>query len=173
MLDSLYVNLFRPAQTRLSPEVSLLIGLLAALILALNAAGAIKLGAGGVVVLWLTFIYAGLLGLFWLAAAINLLAQLLGGQGQGRSMLSAIAQGLWPLLLTGPAIAAAHWSAALGNLFSFLVVLATYFTLAGAIRQVHQLNWFKSAFCLAGTLVLSVLALGGLFLWPLIIFLGM
>lgn len=173
MLDSLYVNLFRPAHARLSPEVSILIGLLAALILALNAAGAIRLGAGGVAILLLVFIYAGLLGLFWLAAAINLLAQLLGGQGQGRSTLSAIAQGLWPLLLTGPAIAAARWSAALGNLFSFLVVLATYFTLSGAIRQVHQFNWLKSALCLAIALVLSVLALGGLFLWPLMIFLGM
>lgn len=173
MLDSLYTNLFRPAQARPSAQVSLLIGWLAVLILTLNAAGAIQLGTGGVVILLVAFMAGGLLGLFWLAAAANLLAQLLGGQGQGRSTLSAIAQGLWPLLLTGPAIAAAHWSTVLGSLFSFLVVLATYFTLTAAIRQVHQLDWLKSALCLAITLVLSVFALGGLFLWPLMIFLGM
>lgn len=172
MLESLYPNLFRPSQRRLSPTVSLLIGLLTALILALNAAGTVNVGAGGAIFLLFIFVGAGLLGLFWLVAAVNLLAQLFGGRGSGGATLAAMTQALWPLLLSGPAIAAANWSSAWGSLFSFLVTLGTYITLTAAIRQVHQFSWFKASLCLAVTLVLSGLALLGLVLWPLMITLG-
>lgn len=172
MLDSLYTNLFRPDQSRLSLDISILVGLLVALVLALNAAGAVNVGVLGAVGFLFVFVWAGLLGLFWLTAAVNLLAQLLGGQGGGRSTLLALPQSLWPLLLSGPAIAATNWSGTLGNTFSFLILLGTYTSLTGAIHQVHQLSWLKSALCLAMTLALSGLALMGLFLWPFMIFLG-
>jgi hypothetical protein len=172
MLDALYTNLFRPGQRQPSPDVSILVGLLVALILALNAAGALQVGVVGALGFLLVFGYAGLLGLFWLAAAVNLLAQLFGGEGGGRSTLVALTQSLWPLLLSGPAIAANQWSNSLGNTFSFFVLLGTYATLTGAIHQVHRLSWLTSALCLGMTLVLSGLALMGLFLWPFMIFLG-
>lgn len=172
MLDTLYGSLFRPSQGRVTPQVGLMVGLLIVLVLALNAGGAVGLGAGGVIGFILGFFLAGLLGLFWLTAAVNLLAQLLGGQGSGRATLIAITLGLWPLLLTAPAIAAASWSATLGALFSFAVTLGVFVTLTVAIRRVHHLSWLKAILCLAITLVLSGLALLGLIVWPLMIFLG-
>lgn len=176
MLDTLYSSLFRPTPERVTPQAGIIIGLIIVLVLALNAGGAVGLGAGGVIGFTLGFLLAGLLGLFWLSAAVNLLAQLLGGQSGaqsgGRATLIAVTLGLWPLLLTGPAIAAAKWSATLGSLFSFVVTLGAFVTLTVAIRRVHHLSWIKAVLCLTITLILSGLALLGLIFWPLMIFLG-
>ena len=106
------------------------------------------------------------------AESSNLIAQLLGGQGDGRATLEGIARGLWPLLFTGLAIAAANWSILLGQLFSSAVTLGVFITLIIAIRQVHRFSWLKASLCLILTLILSGLALSGLFLWPLMIILG-
>ena len=172
MLDTLYSSLFRPTPERVTPQAGIIIGLIIVLVLALNAGGAVGLGAGGVIGFTLGFLLAGLLGLFWLSAAVNLLAQLLGGQSGGQATLIAVTLGLWPLLLTGPAIAAAKWSATLGSLFSFVATLGAFVTLTVAIRRVHHLSWIKAVLCLTSTLILSGLALLGLIFWPLMIFLG-
>ena len=172
MLDTLYVSFFRPADLRQSAQATVIIGGLVILVLALNAAGALGLGVKGVIGFTLLFLLAGVLGWFWLAAAVQLLATLFGGQGTSQDSLAAIARGLWPLLLSGPAIAAAQWSPSLGALLSLALNLGTFFCLAIAIQDAHQLNWFLAAFCLALTLGLSLCTLLGVFLWPVMIVLG-
>ncbi|MDV2994610.1 MAG: hypothetical protein N4J56_004264 [Chroococcidiopsis sp. SAG 2025] len=124
MLDSLYTTFFRPTAARFSAPVAIAIGLLIVFVLALNAAGTARLGIGGAIGFILLFAFAGLLGWFWLSAAVNLLAQLLGGRADASNTMQAIAAGLAPLILTAPAIAASKWSVALGNLFSFAISIA-------------------------------------------------
>jgi hypothetical protein len=173
MLNSLYTTFFKPSEIRISPQASVIIGLLVVFVLALNAAGAASAGVGGVLAFAFLFLFAGVLGWYWLAASLNLLAQLFGGQGNGRATMQAVAQGLWPLLLTGPAIAASNWSSILGGLFSFAISIGVCVTLIFAIRRVHQLDWIPAILCLLITFSLSFLALSGLIVWPLMIFLGM
>jgi hypothetical protein len=173
MLESLYATIFRPSEVRVSAPAAIAIGLLIALILALNAAGTTNLGAAGIIGFTLLFCFAGVLGWYWLTASVHFLAQLLGGQGSVQGTMKAVAQGLWPLLLTGPAIAAAQWSERLGELFSFGISVGVFVTLVAKVRHTHQLNWLSAILCLAITLTLSFLALSGLILWPLMIILGM
>ena len=172
MLDSVYAAFFRPHEIRFPTRAAIVIGLLVVLVLALNAAGTANSGIGSIIGFVLIFLFAGALGWYWLAASVNLIAQLLGGQGDGRATLEGTARGLWPLLLTGPAIAAANWSVILGQLFSWAVILGVLATLIIAIRHVHNFSWLKASLCLVITLILSGLALSGLFFWPLMIILG-
>lgn len=172
MLDSLYSTLFRPSETRFSISAAWGLWLLLGIVLAFNAAGVIGLGSKGVLVLAVAFISGGLLGWYWLSASIDLLARLMGGQGNVQTTMSAIAQGFWPLLLTAPAIALKTWLPGLGEVISLAVTLWVLFALIRAIRQAHHLNWGRSILCLVITVVLSVCALLGLFLWPLMILLG-
>lgn len=173
MLDSFYTTFFRPSAARFSAPVAIAIGLLIVFVLALNAAGTAGFGIGGAIGFIVLFAFAGLLGWFWLSAAVNLLAQLLGGRADGSTTMQVIAQGLSPLILTAPAIAASKWSDALGNLFSFAISIAVLVTLAIAIRNAHQLTWLKSILTLAISLAVSFLALSGLLLWPVMVILGM
>ena len=172
MLDSVYAAFFRPDENRFPTGTAVAIGLLVILVLALNAAGKANFGLGSIIGFALLFLFAGVMGWYWLAASVNLIAQLLGGQGDGRATLEGIARGLWPLLFTGVAVAAANWSIILGQLFSSAVTFGVLITLIIAIRQVHRFSWLKASFCLILTLILSGLALSGLFLWPLMIILG-
>ncbi|MGV2830027.1 Yip1 family protein [Myxosarcina sp. GI1(2024)] len=172
MLDSVYAAFFRPGEIRFPTRAAIAIGLLVVLVLALNAAGKTNSDLGSIIGFVLLFLFAGVLGWYWLAASVNLIAQLLGGQGDGRTTLEGIARGLWPLLFTGPALAAANWSIILGQLFSLAVTLGVFITLIIAIRHIHRLSWLKASLCLVITLILSGLALSGLFLWPLMIILG-
>lgn len=172
MLDSVYSAIFRPFQIRFPARAAVTIGLSIVLVAALNAAGTTNSGVGGVIGFALLFLFAGTLGWYWLAASINLIAQLLGGRGDGRETLAGTAWGLWPLLFTGIAIAAANWSIFLGQLCFWTVAIGVFIALTVAIRQVHQFSWLKASLCLGLTLILSLLALSGLFLWPLMIILG-
>lgn len=172
MLNSVYTAIFRPFQIRFPAPAAITIGLLVVLVGALNAAGTTNLGVGGVIGFALLFLFAGMLGWYWLAASVNLIAQLLGGRGNGLATLQGTAWGLWPLLFNGVAIAAANWSVGLGQLLSLLAILGVFVTLTVAIRQVHQFSWLKASLCLGVTLILSVLALSGLFFWPVMIVLG-
>ena len=172
MLDSVYAAFFRPHEIRFPTGAAVVIGLLVVLVLAINAAGTVNSGLGSIIGFALIFLLAGALGCYWLAASVNLIAQLLGGQGDGRATLEGTVRGLWPLLLTGPTIAAAHWSVILGQLFSWAVILGVFATLIIAIRHVHKFSWLKASLCLLITLILSGLALLGLFFWPVMIILG-
>ena len=172
MLDSVYTAIFRPFEIRFPRKAAVAIASLIILVLALNAAGTTNSGVGGVVGFALLFLFAGTLGWYWLAASVNLIAQLFGGRGNGRETLGGMAWGLWPLLFTGVAIAANNWSIVLGQLLYLIIILGTFVTLAIAIRYVHELSWLETSLCLGITLILSVLALSGLLLWPLMIVLG-
>jgi hypothetical protein len=172
MLDSIYTAIFRPFQIRFPRQAAVAIGLLATFIMASNAAARTNSGIGGLLGFALLFLFAGTLGWYWLAASVNLIAQLLEGQGNARATLEGTAWGLWPLLFTGVAVAAANWSALLGQLFLLIIVIGVFVTLTIAIRQVHQFSWLKAIFCLSLTLIFSLLALSGLLLWPVMIFLG-
>ncbi|MGF1495605.1 MAG: Yip1 family protein [Elainellaceae cyanobacterium] len=173
MLDALYSTMFRPTSDRaFAAQLALPIGLLVIVILTLNAAGALGVGAFGVILLTMTFLFAGLLGWYWFSASINLISQWLGGAGNGRSTALAIAQGLFPLIFTGPAIAAMNWSEALGAIFSLLIFVSLLVTLVIAIRRAHHFHWWKAIAALVITLTLSAFALFGLVLWPLMLALG-
>ena len=172
MLDSVYTAIFRPFEIRFPRKAAVAIASLIILVLALNAAGTTNSGVGGVVGFALLFVFAGTLGWYWLAASVNLIAQLFGGQGNGRESLLGMVWGLWPLLFTGVAMAASNWSIILGQLFYWIIILGTLVTSAIAIRYVHKLSWLKTGLCLGITLILSLLALSGLLLWPLMIILG-
>jgi len=174
MLDSLYSALFSSADTSTGARLSIAWGVwvIIGAVLALNAAGAIGLGAKGVLALAVAFILAGLIGWYWLAASIGLLARLLGGQGDVQATMAAIAQSLWPLLLTAPVIGIKAWLPGLGELLSLVIVFWVVGILIREIRQVHRLSWGRSALCFVLTLALAVLAPVGLILWPLMIILG-
>ena len=171
MLDSIYSAIFRPSQIRFPRQAAIAISLLTIFILASNAAARTNSGIAGLVGFTALFLFAGMLGWYWVAASVNLIAQLLEGRGNAQATLQVI-WGLWPLLFTGVAIAAANWSVLLGQLLLLIIVAGVFVTLTIAIRQVHQLSWLKASLCLSLTLILSLLALSGLFLWPLMIFLG-
>ncbi len=173
MLEALYSTLFHPNEAS-EDQLSTAWGVWLFLggVLALNAAGAIGLGAKGVLVLAVAFILAGLLGWFWFSAAVSLLAHLLGGQGSIPGTMAAIAQSLWPLLLTAPAIALKAWLPALGELSSLGIGVWVLVILTRQIRRVHRLSWGRAVLCFVLTVGLAVLAPLGLLLWPFMIILG-
>ena len=172
MLDSLYSTLFRPSETRFSTVATWGLWLLLGVVLAFNAAGVIGLDAKGTIVLAIAFVLAGLLGWYWVSASIDLLARLMGGQGDVQTTMSAITQGFWPLLLTAPAITIKNWSPVLGELISLAIIIWVLVALVRGIRQTQNIDWGRSILCLAITGILSGITLLGLILWPLMIFLG-
>lgn len=172
MLNSFYATVFRPTEAQVYIRVAFLIGLLIVLILAFNAAGAIGLGAGGVLALIFAFLLAGFAAWYWLSASVNLMAQVMGGRGNASLTLGAIAQGLSPLILTGPAIAAATWSEPAGMIFSLAIALSVLFLLTVGVRRAHQLGWWEAIICLTVTLMMSGLALVGLIIGPMMLILG-
>ncbi|NCJ07780.1 hypothetical protein GS597_14930 [Synechococcales cyanobacterium C] len=172
MLDTLYTSFFRPTQVRAPLVSALIIASLVILVMALNAAGALSLGSGGVILFAILFAIGGLLGWFWLSAALHLVASVLGGHGSGAATLMAVARSLWPLLLSGPAIAAAQWSASLASLLSLAVTALTLVMLILSLEQVHQFGRLKALLCLGVALALSMYSLLGLILWPLMTLLG-
>jgi hypothetical protein len=173
MLNTFYTTLFKPRDSQATASMSFMIGCLAVLILALNAAGVVHAGASGLMLILLLFSLAGGLGCYWLATSLHFCAQLLGGQGTSGQTLQAVVRGLWPLVLSGSAISSKNLSTSLGNLFTLGILIGTLVTLAGSVRQVHQLSWVQAAVSLALTLGSSTLALLGLILWPLMLFGGL
>lgn len=169
MLNTFYTTLFKPRDSQASASISLMIGCLAVLILALNAAGTFHVGVFGLMIILLLFVLAGGLGCYWLATSLHFWAQLFGGQGDSGQTFQAVVRGLWPLLLSGSAIASKNLLPSLGSLFTLGILAGTLITVAGSVRQVHQLSWVQAAVSLALTLGVSVLALFGLILWPLML----
>lgn len=173
VLNAFYATLFKPGDSRYRQTmVGPLIGVLVVLILAFNAAGRLHVGAVGLVLVFLLFLGAGLLGLFWFTAALMLSTRLFEGQGTGLQTAEAISRGVWPLVLSGVAIATTPISRTLATLFSLGLILGTFITLSGSVRQLHQLTWLQTVACLFLTLVASWLSLLGLVIWPLMVLLG-
>ena len=74
MLDALFTTFFGSQSSRSHQPVAALVGFVLLSILALNAAGKAGLGIAGVIVFFLLFLIAGLLGWLWLSAAHNFFA---------------------------------------------------------------------------------------------------
>jgi len=104
---------------------------------------------------------------------LHLMARLLGGVGSVTDTLGAVAQSLWPLMLTGAANSALQISSRLGLLFSLGINLWVVVNLVRSMAQEHQLPWVRAVLCFGGAIVLAELALVGLIIWPLMIALGM
>jgi|GEM_PF-3432769 len=176
MLDTLFATFFGPQPSRRDQPVAVVIGFVLLSILALNAAGKTGLGIAGVIIFFLLFLVAGLLGWLWLSAALNFFAQWLGGQGSAQDTSRAVMVGSWPLMISGPAIAASRWPNLLGQflglLLGLVVIIGTLTTLTRSLYQAHQFHWHKALQAVALTLVSSLLAWLGLILWPLVLVLG-
>ncbi len=177
MLDAFYTQLFRPAATRPSIQLSGLIVTLVLLTLAFNAAGALHFGVSGLEVILLLFALAGGFAMFWLAAAVTFLVALFGGQvpapDKTRETLYALLSGLWPLMLSGAAIAFQRLAPNLGMLFSLALVLGTGVSLTAAIQRTQALSWARSLGLLLLSLGLALGSLLGIVVWPLMLFLGL
>ncbi|MEN9207705.1 MAG: YIP1 family protein [Gloeomargarita sp. GMQP_bins_120] len=173
LLEGLYNSWFRPAQGRPSLPVAVAGLVLVCLVLSLNAAA----WTGSTVMGWLGWFFAFGLGLglgwFWLSAALHTVAQGLGGVGSVADTFGAVAQSLWPLLLTGAAKSALAWSPRLGLLFSLGINLWVVVNLVRCVGREHQLPGLRALLCFGGVILLAELALLGLVLWPLMVMLGM
>lgn len=177
MLDALFTTFFGPQPSRSPQSVTVLIGFVLLSILALNAAGKVGAGIAGVIIFFLLFLVAGLLGWLWVSAALHFMAQLFGGQGRAQESLQAVMQGLWPLMISGPAIAASRWPSILGQLLGLLlglvVLIGTIITLTRSLGQAHHLPWQKALLTVVLTSITSLLAWLGLILWPLMVIFGL
>ncbi len=173
LLDGLYNSWFRPGLGRPPMPVAIVSILLVLTVLSFNAAGFTNSGAAGWLGWFFLFLLGGGVGWFWLSAALHVLAQLLGGIGSVTDTLAAVAQSLWPLMLTGAANSALKISPRLGLVFSLGINLWVVANLVRSMAQEHQLPWVRALLCFGGAIVLAELALVGLILWPLMIALGM
>ncbi|MEN9215728.1 MAG: Yip1 family protein [Gloeomargarita sp. HHBFW_bins_162] len=173
LLDGLYNSWFRPGLGRPNPPVAIVSILLVLTVLSFNAAGITNSTAGGWLGWFFLFLLGGAVGWFWLSAALHMLARLLGGIGSVTDTLGAVAQSLWPLILTGAANNLTKISPRLGLLFSLGINLWVVVNLVRCVGREHQLPWVRSVVCFGGAIILAELALVGLILWPLMIALGM
>ncbi|MEN9218476.1 MAG: Yip1 family protein [Gloeomargarita sp. DG_2_bins_126] len=173
LLDGLYNSWFRPGLGRPALPVAMTSILLVLTVLSLNAAGSTNSTAAGWLGWLCLFWLGGAIGWFWLAAALHLVARLLGGIGSVTDTLGAVAQSLWPLILTGAANNMTNLSPRFGWFFSLGINLWVVVNLVRCVGQGHQLPWVRSLLCFGGVIILSELALLGLVLWPLMIAFGM
>ncbi len=172
LLDGLYNSWFRPGLGRPHPAVAVVSILLVLTVLSFNAAGVTNSSASGWLGWLFLFLLGGGVGWFWLSASLHMMARLLGGIGSVTDTLGAVAQSLWPLILTGAANHAIQVSPRLGLLFSLGINLWVVVNLVRSLGQEHQLSWVRAVLCFGGAIMLAELALVGLILWPLMIALG-
>lgn len=150
MLESLYLTLFRPGTAAQPLRLGGAWGLwlILAILAALPAAGQWGLGTPGLIGLSTLLFVMLVLGWFGMGALAHLLAELLGGQGDGRAALTAIAAAFWPSVLIAPLEVAAPVLGRFGALLRFLVWLWVVLGLVRAIARSQQLPWGRAALCL-------------------------
>jgi hypothetical protein len=170
MLDSLYTTLFRPSEAPVAPPLRVAWGIwfLLSLLEAMRFAGVLSLGPGGLVFMLLLVFVLNVAGWFWLAAASNLLAQVLGGKGSAEPTLTAIAQAFWPLILLAPLAAAEPWLGLLAPLLTFGVFVWAYYGVVRAISRAHALSMGRSVLVLLGSGAAVGLGLIALVLTPVL-----
>lgn len=173
MLDAFYRQLFRADDTPPSSELSALIAGLVVLVMTLNAGSTLQLSASALSPFLVLFACGGALGLFWFAAALFTLTSLFGGERDFQTVLRALLVGLWPLIFSGVALSAQQVSSALGALLSLAVTIGALITLARSLAMAQSMNLWLSLLLIVMTLALSVLAIGGLFVWPLMLLVGL
>jgi hypothetical protein len=178
MFNGLGSILFRGEAHQRSVFATLLLPICACLVLAFNAAGQLHLGFRGLMGLSALFIVLGTVGCYWYIASIDLLGQWFrqtrpselpnAGHYSGLTVL----EGLWPLILLGPALSAQRWWPSLGTFMTLCTILGSGLTLIAAIRRAHNIHWIQAGLCLLFTAVLGSLAIMGLLGWPMMFILG-
>jgi hypothetical protein len=141
-------------------------------ILALNVAGRLQVGVQGVLILTIVFIFVGFTTFYWLNASLSLLARIMRSQAVLPDREMEIMNGLWPLILLGPATSLYRWLPLLGSVFTLLILLTTLGTLTQETRQIYQMSLPQAVFSIVTTMILGLLAAAGIFVWPFIFFLG-
>lgn len=150
----------------------------ACLVLAFNAAGQLHLGLRGLMGLSALFLVLGTVGCYWYIASVNLLGQYFRQTQPSESPNAryypglTILEGLWPLILLGPALSAQQWWPSFGALMTLCIILASGWTLMAAIRRAYDIDWIQAGLCLFLTVVLGSLAIVGLLGWPMMFILG-
>ena len=173
MLDSFYRQLFRPQEVAPSLDVAALIAGVILLVMTFNAGANLQLSASALSFLLVLFTLGGFLGIFWFTAALLTLMSLGGRPCEFQVLLRAVLIGLWPLMFSGVALAAQRGIPLLGALFSLVVLLGTFVTLARSLAQVQSVSLGQAFLMILVTLTLSVFAIGGVVVWPLMLLLGL
>jgi hypothetical protein len=171
-------SLFRGEAHQQSVFAAFLLPVCACLVLAFNAAGQLHLGLRGLMGLIALFLVLGTVGCYWYIASVDLLGQYFR-QTQSSASPTArsypeltILEGLWPLILLGPALSAQRWWPSFGALMTLCIILSSGWTLMAAIRRTYDIDWIQAGLCLFLTVVLGSLAIVGLLGWPLMFILG-
>jgi hypothetical protein len=171
--------LLRNEAPQRSVFATLLLPTCACLVLAFNAAGQLHLGFRGLIGLSALFLVLGTVGCYWYIASINLLghwfrqtrpSELPNAEYYYSSLT--ILEGLWPIILLGPALSAQRWWPSFGAFMTLCTILGSGLTLMAAIRRVHNIHWIQAGLCLFLTVVLGSLAIAGLLGWPMMFILG-
>jgi hypothetical protein len=179
MFNPLHTIFFRIDASQRNPTAGLCLAALSWLVLAFNAAGQLHVGVLGLIGIILLFLMLGTVGCYWYIVSIHFLGgcfrktqpQRLPIEEIDRPWMTAL-QGLWPLILLGPAISAQQWWPSLGTLMACGSILGSGFTLIVAIRRAYDIHWIQASLCLFLTVILGSLALGGLVGWPVMFLLG-
>jgi hypothetical protein len=164
--------IFNAENPRQDQSALLWIVSLSMMILALNAAGQVRVGLLGLVGLIILFMLLGWAGCYWYAASVHFLAQTMGGQAQRSQPWLTSLRGLWPLILLGPAMSAQRGWPSFGLCFTLIVLGGTLSALLMSLRRAYNLSWLQAIFCVGSTAFLGSLALLGLVGWPTMLLLG-
>jgi hypothetical protein len=179
MFNPLYTVFSSVEVPQRNHSAGLLLAAFSCIVLAFNAAGQLHVGILGLIGIILLFLTLGAVGCYWYIVSIHFLGEWFGQTQQSTSPLRATEQpwlttlqGLWPLILLGPAVSAQRWWPDLGGLMTFGILLGSGFTLIVAVRRAYNIRWIQASLCLFLTVILGSLALGGLIGWPAMFLLG-
>jgi hypothetical protein len=177
MFKAFYTTLFGTNTPQQNQVAGVWMGGLSCIVLALNTAGQMHTSLLGLCGLIILFLLLGVVGCYWYLASIHLLSQWLMVPPEGTSVSSdtrvfTALQGLWPLILLGPAVSAQRWWPSFGIPLTFIILLSTGPTLIIALCRAYETSWPQAMVCLSFTLISGGLALVGLVGWPMMLILG-
>jgi hypothetical protein len=195
MLNPLYTVFSSATVPQRNHFAGLFFAVFACVSLAFNAAGQLHLGFLGLIGIILLFLMLGTVGCYWYIVSIHFLGEWFSQTQYSTSSSSTSSssissssmspssaathqpwltalQGLWPLILLGPAVSAQRWWPSLGAFITFGIIFGTGLTLIVAIRRAYDIHWIQASLCLFLTMILGSLALGGLIGWPIMFLLG-
>jgi hypothetical protein len=179
MFNPLYSVFSRVDVTQRNSSAGLCLAVFSCIVLAFNAAGQLHVGILGLVGIITLFLLLGTVGCYWYIVSIHFLGErfsqtqdfLSSPRTTDQPWLTAL-QGVWPLILLGPAVSAQRWWPSFGILMTFGIIAGSGFTLIAAVRRAYNIHWLQASLCLFLTLTLGSLALGGLIGWPMMFLLG-
>jgi hypothetical protein len=179
MFNPFYTLFFRPEASAGNGLTGLFLVFFSCVILAFNAAGQLHIGFLGLLGLIALFLVLGTIGCYWFITSVHFLGQQFSQTSRLIAQVNARShpwfttlQGLWPLILLGPAVSAQRWWPILGTLMTLSIILGSGLTLVAAIRRAYDISWLQASLCLVLTLMLGSLAVIGLVGWPIMFLLG-